>query len=102
MAAKPSPADHGRSEAKEDAALARALSSEQERLGTKLRALRVERELSQETAAERARISPKHLRRLELGQANVTLVTLIACARAYGVTLGELFADAAPSPRVRR
>lgn len=90
---KPSPGDHGRSEVREHPQLSRALRRQQARLGATLRALRVERGLSQEAAAERASISAKHLRRLELGQANVTLATLVACARAYGVRIATLFEE---------
>jgi transcriptional regulator with XRE-family HTH domain len=60
--------------------------------------LRKEAGLSQEVAAERAYLSPKQLRRLELGQANGTIASLIACARAYGVTLADLFIER-PKPR---
>jgi transcriptional regulator with XRE-family HTH domain len=57
-----------------------------------LRELRRRAGLSQEAAAERAYLSPKQLRRLELGQANATMASLVACARAYRVTLADLFA----------
>jgi DNA-binding XRE family transcriptional regulator len=89
---RPSSADHGRSELRERPTLARALSREQNRLGSLLRELRQERGLSQEQAAERIGLSDKQLRRIELGQANVTLATLVACAMAYKVELKDLFA----------
>lgn len=92
MAGKsPSPGDHGRSEVRERPAYAKALAREQRRLGRRLRALRQERGLTQEAAAERIGLSSKHLRRLESGQANVTLATLVACALAYRVGLASLF-----------
>ena len=90
--ARPSPADHGRSEVRQTPALVRALQREQELLGIRLRALRKERGLSQEAAAERIGISDKQLRRVELGQANVTLATLVAWAVAFKVRLRDLFA----------
>jgi transcriptional regulator with XRE-family HTH domain len=39
-------------------------------------------------------VHPIHLARIEYGQANVTLATLVALARAYGVELQELFRTA--------
>jgi transcriptional regulator with XRE-family HTH domain len=58
-----------------------------------LRELRRAAGLSQEVAAERAYLSTKQLRRLELGQANATLASLVACARAYRVSLVDLFIE---------
>jgi transcriptional regulator with XRE-family HTH domain len=76
-----------------DPALVRALERAERALGARLRELRQEAGFSQEAAAERAYLSSKHLRRLELGQANATMASLVACARAYGVTLADLFAE---------
>lgn len=92
-AKRPSPADHGRSEVREDPGLVRALERAERALGTRLRELRREAGLSQEAAAERAFLSSKHLRRLELGQANATIASLVACARAYRVALVDLFVE---------
>ena len=66
---------------------------ERRRLGEALRALRAERGLSQEEAAERAGVHAKHLQRIEGGNANVTLATLVALARAYRVAPVKLFAE---------
>jgi len=60
-------------------------------LAAVLRSLRKERRLTQEKAAEWIGVSSKHLRRLELGDANVTLATLVACAAGYKVELSTLF-----------
>ncbi len=95
---RPSPGDHGRSEVREDPALTRALERAERSLGARLRGLRQKAGLSQEAAAERSNLSPKHLRRLELGQANATLASLVACARAYRVTLADLFIERRKSP----
>lgn len=56
-------------------------------------ALREARELTQQVAAEAIGISVKQLRRVELGQANVTLATLLACTLFYKVELAWLFAE---------
>ena len=90
-ARRPSPADHGRSETRARPDVARALRREQRQLGARLRALRQGLKLSQEAAAEAIGLSPKHLRRIELGQSNVTLATLVACALAYRVPVARLF-----------
>jgi hypothetical protein len=60
---RPSPADHGRSETRERPDVARAFERERRLLAQRLRALRLERKLSQEAAAEVIGLSPKHLRR---------------------------------------
>ena len=87
---RPSPADHGRSETRERPEVTRALRREQRALAVRLRALRTDRNMSQEAAAEAIGLSPKHLRRLELGQSNVTLATLVAFSLAYRVRVGQL------------
>lgn len=61
------------------------------RLGRRLRALRLAGEWTQEEVAERARVDAKHYQALESGLSNVTFATLLAVARALGVTLSELF-----------
>jgi transcriptional regulator with XRE-family HTH domain len=72
----------------------RALREEQRRLGARLRALREERALTQEQAAERIGLHSNHLQRLERGAANVTLATLVAVSLAYGVSIRSLFEQA--------
>ena len=52
-----------------------------------LRNIRVSRELSQETAAERAKVSDRSLREIELGRSTPKLTTYAALCRAYGVSL---------------
>jgi transcriptional regulator with XRE-family HTH domain len=81
----------------------RALRREQEKLGGRLRALRVERGLTIERAAERSGLHDGYLGRLERGQSNVTLAVLVALAKAYSVTVDDIFRDRppmAPNPRV--
>ena len=87
---------HGPSEAASRPAVAGALVREQRRLATRLRALRTERGLSQEAAAEAMGVHAKHVQRLESGSVNVTLRTLVAAGLAYKVTLAELFSAERP------
>ncbi len=83
--------DHGPSEIHLRPGLARTIRAERKRLGTRLRDLRVRRELTLEEAAEAIGIHSVHLHRLEHGKTNVTLATLVAAATAYRVNLRTLF-----------
>jgi transcriptional regulator with XRE-family HTH domain len=68
----------------------------------RLRALRVERGLSQEEVAERAGMAPSTLSRLESGARRLALDHLAPLAGALGVEVGDLLAPATGSdPRVR-
>ena len=82
---------HGRSEIWDDAALVRDVRRVQKKLGQRLHALRHERGLTQEVASERAHLSLVQVSRIETGDSNVTIASLVALARAYGVELPELF-----------
>lgn len=61
-------------------------------LGLRLHALRTDRQLTQEDAAAAAGITWRHLQRIEGGDSNVTLLTLVRIAKAYSVSLADLFA----------
>jgi transcriptional regulator with XRE-family HTH domain len=60
------------------------------RLGARVRALRHERALTLEAAAERMQLDLKHLQKVEAGQGNVTLVTLVRIAMGLEVELPDL------------
>ena len=76
-----------RSSARDAPGVARALS----RLGKRIRGLRLERELTQEAAAETAKLDEKHWQDIEGARTNPTVATLVGVARALKVTLPELF-----------
>jgi transcriptional regulator with XRE-family HTH domain len=59
-------------------------------LGKALRALRDERELTQETLAERTGLSGRTLSGIETGAANPTWATMRDIAAALGVSISEL------------
>ena len=82
---------HGRSEVWERPGLARAIEREKARLGRRLRQLREERGLTQEEAAEKMGVHTNHVSRIELGDVNVTLATLVAASEAYGVRMHAFF-----------
>jgi transcriptional regulator with XRE-family HTH domain len=84
-------AKRGPSEVKQRPQVMRALRQEQQRLAARLRGMREERELTQEQAAERIGLSIIQYGRLERGQANVSLATLVGVAAAFRVRVAELF-----------
>jgi transcriptional regulator with XRE-family HTH domain len=64
------------------------------KLAKRIKELRAEQELTQEAAAERARLDVKHWQDVESGRTNPTVATLVGIARALDTTVGDLFADA--------
>jgi transcriptional regulator with XRE-family HTH domain len=59
-------------------------------IALKLRDLRIQRGLTQEQAAELARVTPRTLIDLESGKRPPYMPTLTKIARAYGVPVEEL------------
>ncbi|MBM4783171.1 MAG: helix-turn-helix domain-containing protein [Archangiaceae bacterium] len=75
-----------------------ARASASKRFGLRLRALRLERELSQEQLAEAAGMSRDAVARLELGGRWPRLDTALRLAEALMVSLAELTVGAGPEP----
>lgn len=63
------------------------------KLGVRIRALRLERQLSQEALADRASIGRSYMSGIERGVRNCSVLHVIRVAKALGVSTGELFAD---------
>lgn len=61
------------------------------RLGRRIRSIRKRAELTQEVAAELAKLDVKHWQDIEAGNTNPTVATLVGIARALEVDLAELF-----------
>ena len=59
--------------------------------GTRLRDLRLQRELSQERLAELAGLHRTYLGGIERGERNVSLINLVAIANALDLPLSTLF-----------
>jgi transcriptional regulator with XRE-family HTH domain len=76
-----------RSEARSDPDAVEVLQN----LGNRIRALRAKKDISQETAAEGARLSPQHWADIEKGRTNPTVTSLVGIARALGVHVSEMF-----------
>ena len=62
-------------------------------VGKRLIALRERCGLTQNGLAERAGVSQTHLRRVELGEADITVGHLQLLCDAIGVSLGEFFSE---------
>lgn len=63
----------------------------QSALGDRIRALRKEREWSQEQLAERAGLHWTYIGQSERGERNMTLQSIKAIAKAFGMKISELF-----------
>ena len=74
-------------QARRTPAYRRAASS----LGARVRELRLASELTLERASERGGLDLKHWQKVEAGQLNVTLVTLLRIARGLNVEIADLF-----------
>jgi len=74
------------------------------RIGTRIRALRSERDLTLDVLASRAGVSRAMLSRIERGESSPTAQLLNKVCGALGVTLSVLFAatEAQPNPLARR
>ncbi|XVQ07211.1 helix-turn-helix domain-containing protein [Spirillospora sp. CA-255316] len=68
----------------------------EKRVAARLRELRREHGLTLTALAERTGISAAHLSRMEKGDRQPSIGSLIQLARAYGVSLGELVGDERP------
>lgn len=79
----------------------RRFSAAARKLGLRVRELRQERELTLQGAADRTGLDLKHFQKVEAGQINLTLVTLLRIADGLGVELSDLFV-AGPRPARRR
>jgi transcriptional regulator with XRE-family HTH domain len=65
-------------------------------IGSRIRALRTAKGLSQEEAASKAGLDRAYYGRVERGEANIAALNLLRIARALEVTVGQFF------PRQRR
>ena len=68
-------------------------------LGSRLRALRAERDETLVQTAERAGISPQYLSEIERGRKEASSEMIAALAGALGLTVAELMADTAEDLR---
>jgi DNA-binding XRE family transcriptional regulator len=76
-----------RSEARSDPEAVEFLKT----LGDRIRTLRTKKKLSQEKAAEGAKLSPQHWVDVEHGRSNPTATSLVGIARSLGAKVRDLF-----------
>lgn len=62
-------------------------------VGSRIKELRERRGFTQNRLAEWAGVSQTHLRRVELGEADITVGHLALICDTLGVSLGEFFSD---------
>lgn len=91
--------DHGQSGVRDRPELMAKFEAAADSLGSVLRRMREQRGLSQDAAAEASGLHAKHLGRIERGEANVTLLTMVALAETYDVRLRDLFLLKEKRPR---
>ena len=85
------PKPHPKSTYKSRARRSRTVDVALKSLGRRVQKLRDDQDLTQEEAAGRAKIDPKHFQAIEAGRVNVTVASLLGIARCLKVTLSELF-----------
>lgn len=64
------------------------------RLGDAIRALRLEKGISQEALADESMIDRSHLGKIERGERNVTLLNVLKIARALNLSASDLLRQA--------
>jgi len=67
-------------------------------LARRLKYYRLKLGLTQEELAEKAALNPRHVQKLESGELNVTIGTLVSIALALDITLTELLKPHLPEP----
>jgi len=78
------------------ARLSPEFAGEAKQLGLRVRALRQAREWTLEQAAEASTLDLKHWQKIESGQINVTLVTLVRIAQGFDEPIASLFRHSRP------
>lgn len=76
-------------------AFARSTMQLQERVGARIRNLRIKKGWSQEELAARCGLHRSHMGEIERGQSNMTMSTLIAVVQTLEVSASTLFKDIA-------
>jgi transcriptional regulator with XRE-family HTH domain len=73
----------------------------QKMFGNRVRELRQEREMSQETLAFDAGMDRTYVNSVEMGRRNISLVNIVRIAKALGVEPNELLVTSAAKARKR-
>lgn len=70
--------------------------AEKKAIGARLRALRKARGWTLDQTAEQTGVDWRHVQMVEVGDTNVTLLTLVRLAEGFGVPLSAFFVDTEP------
>lgn len=70
-------------------------------IGKRIKIERIKADLTQEKLAEMSGVSPTHMSNIETGTTRVSLTTMVAIAKALGVTLDDLMCDSVTHARVQ-
>ena len=73
-----------------DAQISRKKDAVLRRLGTNIRAVRERVGVTQERLAEKADVAPRTIQRIEAGQLNILVTTLMRLAKALGCSSSDL------------
>lgn len=85
--------EQGEVDSTEDGVLTRSFLNQ---VGSRIRSLRISREMTVQQLADRAEVSRRLLTQIEHGQANPSLVAVTRIARSLGTDFTELLSDALP------
>jgi transcriptional regulator with XRE-family HTH domain len=66
---------------------------EKKAIGARLRALRAARGWTLDKASEQTGVDWRHIQMVEVGDSNVTVLTLVRLAEGFGVPLSAFFVD---------
>ncbi len=69
-----------------------------ERIAHKIRQLRTEKHLTQESLCHKAVIAPRHLQKIESAKVNVTVYSLVKIANALEVDVATFFLSESNKP----
>ena len=62
-----------------------------EYIGAQLKRIRREKGLTQEALAEKVKIHPTYVGKIESGKNNISIITIFKISRALGVKLSDIF-----------
>ena len=64
-----------------------------EKLGNRIRILRLERKISQEKLAHLSSLDRTYMQSIEKGERNISIITIEKISKAFNITIDELVKD---------
>lgn len=71
-------------------------------LGIRIKKARTQKRLTQEDVADKANLNSSYFGRIERGEINATIDTLVAIAQALNVDVGELFQEGVETMDIKK